>query len=91
MAISGNQWQSVAISGDGLTGGHRPEAQLVPQIVRAQHLPYRERTQGSSVAIKRHPVAIKISRSELIRHRRTSDETLQSLRASADSMAAGFI
>ena len=67
MAISGNQWQSVAISGDGLTGGHRPEAQLVPQIVRAQHLPYRERTQGSSVAIKRHPGAIKISRSELIR------------------------
>ena len=72
MAISGNQWQSVAISGDGLTGGHRPEAQLVPQIVRAQHLPYRERTQGSSVAIKRHPGAIKISRSELIRHQSQS-------------------
>ena len=78
MAISGNQWQSVAISGDGLTGGHRPEAQLVPQIVRAQHLPYRERTQGSSVAIKRPSGGHQDLAVRAHPYRRTSDEALQS-------------
>ena len=78
MAISGNQWQSVAISGDGLTGGHRPEAQLVPQIVRAQHLPYRERTQGSPVAIKGPSSGHQDLAVRAHPYRRTSDEALQS-------------